>query len=107
MDDSMIVSSKFPDLVRVRSVETLHGFIVRVKFTDGTEREVDLEPYLQGPIFEAIRRNPEVFRSIYIDHGALAWPNGADIDPDTLYYNGNPPWATEEKEREQFQTRSH
>src|SRR5581483_4533549 len=28
------------------------GFRVRLGFTDGSEREVDLTPYLRGPIFE-------------------------------------------------------
>ena len=42
-------------LVRVRSVTPLTGFSVRLEFTDGTAREVDLEKYLRGPIFEPLR----------------------------------------------------
>lgn len=91
-----VVSSKYPDLVRVRSVQPLTGFTVHVTFTDSTERDIDLGSYLEGPIFEPIRQNPDMFRRIFVDHGALAWPNGADIDPDTLYYEGPPPWAQEE-----------
>ena len=59
-------------------------------------RTFDLDPYLHGPIFEPIRRSPKLFASVYVDADSetLTWPNGADIDPDVLYYNGNPPWAT-------------
>lgn len=79
-------------LVRATSVQPLQGFRVRVVFTDGTTREVDLEPYLQGPVFEPVRQ-PELFRAVRVEFGALTWPNGADIDPDVLYHAGPPPWA--------------
>lgn len=92
----MVINSQYPNLVRVRTVEPREGFRVQVTFTDGSQREIDLEPYLTGPIFEPIRSSPETFRQVFVDHGALAWQNGADIDPDTLYYNGVPPWAEQE-----------
>jgi hypothetical protein len=91
-----MVISKHPDLVRVRSVQPRTGFQVHVVFTDGTERDIDFGPYLKGPIFAPVRRDPAMFRRIFVDHGAPAWPNGADIDPDTLYYSGPPPWAQDE-----------
>jgi hypothetical protein len=76
----------------VRAVKPLDGLRVHVVFTDGSEREIDLDPYLRGPIFEPIRRNRKPFASVYVDHDSetLTWPNGADIDPDALYYDGNP-----------------
>ena len=48
-------------LVRVRQVEKLQGFRVRIIFENGTQREIDLEPYLHGPIFEPIRNDPKTF----------------------------------------------
>ncbi len=87
-------------LVRVQTVETLEGFKVWLKFENGTQREVDLEPYLHGPIFEPIRNSLRVFRSIKVEGGAIAWENGADIDPDVLYYDLKPAWM-EERERVQ------
>ena len=72
-------------LVRVRAVEPLEGFRVRLEFEDGTQREVDLEPYLHGPIFEPIRKDVVVFRSVKVEGGTIAWDNGADISPDYLY----------------------
>ena len=82
-------------LVRVRAVEPLEGFRVRLEFEDGTQKEMDLEPYLHGPIFEPIRRDMSVFRSVKVEEGTIAWENGADIDPDVLYYDLRPAWMEE------------
>ena len=79
--------------VRVQSVEPREGFNVDVHFTDGSQREINLAPYLQGPIFEPIRSDPSLFRSMLLEEGAITWPNGADIDPDVLYYGLMPAWA--------------
>ncbi len=95
----MLIQSKYPDLVRVSAVEPLEGFTVRVTFTDGSRRDISLEQYLFGPVFASIRNDPSMFRRVFVDAGALAWPNGADIDPDTLYYDGEPPWASEGLQR--------
>ena len=85
-------------LVRVKNAVPLEGFRVRLKFTDDTEREVDFEPYLRGPIFQSLRRDPALFRALRVDTrmGTVVWPNGADIDPDVLYHGLTPAWAEDE-----------
>ena len=80
-------------LIRAQSVQPLADFRVRVVFTDGTTRDIDLAPYLHGPIFEPLLRQPELFQAVRVEFGALTWPNGADIDPDVLYHGGPPAWA--------------
>ena len=87
-------------MVRVKSVEPLSGFTVRLGFTDGSSKEVDLEMYLRGPVFEPIRSDPDVFRSVSVDHraGTIVWPNGADIDPDVLYLGLTPAWMENKEE---------
>ena len=82
-------------LVRAQSVQPLTDYVVRVVFTDGTTRDIDLTPYLHGPIFEPIRLQADLFRSVRVEFGALTWPNGADIDPDVLYHGGTPKWASD------------
>jgi hypothetical protein len=69
----------------VTGVEVLEGYCFRVRFDNGSERVVDLESDLWGPVFEALR-DPKVFRSVRVDPelGTLVWPNGADLDPDLL-----------------------
>jgi hypothetical protein len=44
-------------MVRVKSVRPLEGFNLDVEFTDGTQRVVDVDRYLRGPVFEPIRRH--------------------------------------------------
>lgn len=80
--------------VRIQRVEVLDGYEVRLQFTDGTVKQVDLEVYLHGPVFEPIRRDPAVFRTVRVDQelGTLVWPNDADIDPDVLYLGLRPAW---------------
>ena len=86
--------------VRIRKVEPTGEFCVRLEFTDDTIKEIDLEPFLRGPVFEPLRRDPEQFRRVRVDErmGTIIWDNGADIDPDVLYHDLKPAWMEEEGE---------
>lgn len=86
--------------VRIRSVEPLDDFRLRLQFTDGSQREVDVSPYLHGPIFEPVRADVEFFRSVRVDPrmGTIVWSNGADIDPDVLYRGLMPAWMESERQ---------
>ena len=77
-------------LVRVRRATVIESQTVRIEFEDGRARDLDLAPLMEGPIFEELLENPAIFRQITINGGTLAWPNGADIDPDVLYYGLEP-----------------
>ncbi|HFQ93071.1 MAG TPA: DUF2442 domain-containing protein, partial [Anaerolineae bacterium] len=41
------------------------------------------------------RNDPELFQDIHIEGGTITWANGADIDPDVLYYELTPAWMEE------------
>jgi hypothetical protein len=71
---------------RVTAVKPLGGYRLRVGFSDGSSREVDLESELWGPVFEPLR-DPALFRQVAVDDelGTVVWPNGADLDPDVLH----------------------
>ncbi len=86
-------------LVRIKEAKCLERFRVRLEFTDGTIKELDLEPYLHGPVFEALKKDPSSFRSLKVDNrmGTIVWDNGADIDPDVLYHGWEPEWVSVEK----------
>ena len=85
-------------LVRVRNVEPLRNFEVRLTFAEGTEKVIDLKPFLRGPIFEPIRNDLTMFRAVKVVGSTIGWPNGADIDPDVLFYDLTPAWMEEELE---------
>jgi hypothetical protein len=82
-------------MVRVKTVVPLDGFALRVGFTDGTQRVIDVERFLRGPVFDEIRRDRRLFEAVAVDRelGVVVWPNGADIDPDVLYGLHEPAWA--------------
>jgi hypothetical protein len=59
-------------------------FRIRLVFNDGVESIVDFSDWLTGPIFAPVR-DREYFARFFIEGGTVAWPNGADIAPETLY----------------------
>jgi len=59
-------------------------FRIRLTFNDGLEASVDFRPWLTGPVFQPLKR-PSYFRQFFLDGGTVAWPNGADVAPETLY----------------------
>lgn len=82
-------------LVRIRAVTPLTGHVVRLEFSNGSTREIDLDRFLRGPIFEPMRNELSRFREVSVDSrvGTICWPNGADIDPDVLFLELEPAWA--------------
>lgn len=81
-----------PPLVHVIRVEPREGFVLHVWFDDGSEKDIDVEWLLRGPIFEAIRNDPNLFRQVRVEGGTVAWPNEADIDPVVLHGSAMPAW---------------
>ena len=83
------------EFMQIKDAEVLHGYRVRLLFQNGVWKTVDLEEYLHGPIFEPLRQDRELFRTVKADEelGTIVWPNGADLDPDVLYYDDlQPAW---------------
>ena len=73
------------DFNEVISVEYRRDYVFRVAFDDGLEGDVDLAEYLDaGPVFAPLK-DLTFFRQASIEGGTIAWPNGADIAPETLY----------------------
>jgi len=74
-------------LMDIIAAKALGDYRLHLRFEDGVEGVVDLAPHLsfQG-IFEPLR-DPAYFAQVRVDAdlGTVAWPNGADLDPDVLY----------------------
>lgn len=74
------------ELSRVTDFEIVADYTIRLVFDDGTERVIDFEPILAGPVFGPLR-DVAMFRQVQLDEafGTLEWPTGADIDPMVLH----------------------
>jgi hypothetical protein len=70
---------------RLLAARYLRDFTIWVRFTDGSEGEVDFSQELDGPIFEPLR-DVTFFRrfTLHPDLHTIAWPNGADVAPEFL-----------------------
>jgi hypothetical protein len=66
----------------------LGGYVVWLRFRDGTTGEIDLGPELHGAMFEPLRE-PVLFAQFEIDpeFRTLCWPTGADFAPEFLHDN--------------------
>ncbi len=72
-------------MYRIKKVEALAKYRLRVEFEDWTCGVVDLSERLFGPVFEPLK-DEEMFERVSIDEfGAVCWPNGADLAPDVLH----------------------
>ncbi len=72
--------------IRVKSVEVLDDYRLRLSFDDGVVTEVDFADDLWGPMAEPLR-DRGYFAKVRVDDESrtVVWPNGYDPDPDVLH----------------------
>lgn len=77
-------------LIDIVGVRVLARYILELTFETGEVKVLDVEPLLEGPIFEPPIRDYGLFKQVRVDDeaGTIVWPNGADISPRTLYRHG-------------------
>lgn len=73
----------------VRDARYTGGYELLLTFEDGSVRRVDLEPYLDGEIFEPLK-DVAYFATAQVNRevDTIVWENGADFSPDFLYEIG-------------------
>ena len=71
----------------VVAAEALGKYRLHLRFEDGVEGVVDLAPHLSFHGILEPQRDPVYFAQVGVDPelGTVAWPNGADLDPDVLH----------------------
>ena len=67
----------------------LGEYRLKIRFDNGEIKAVDLQPHLDGPIFQPLK-DREFFKAFYVnrDIDTIVWPNDADFSPDFLYEIG-------------------
>lgn len=70
----------------VTDFEFLDDYSIRFTFNDGSERTIDFESVLHGPVFLPLR-DLKLFRQAELNHdtGTIEWPTGADFNPVVLH----------------------
>ena len=80
---------------RIVEANPLDGFRLFVRFVDGTTGTVDLSGLVHSSragVFATLS-DPDIFRQVFVERGAVTWPGELDLAPDAMYTeikeNGN------------------
>lgn len=81
------------EVIHIVEATPLEGRWVRLRFSNGAVKDVDLEPVLaKGGVFTEIRDDRSVFERLFVDPESktLAWPGDLDLDAAVLYGESEP-----------------
>ena len=72
-------------LTKVTKLEKLGGFRLGIHFNDGSHGVHDFTDLVSRPgeMREPLR-TPDYFNRVFLEFGALTWPNGYDMAPEWL-----------------------
>ena len=73
-------------MIDVLTARPLGGYKLEIEFSDGTigVRDFSFVTEKTGPMAEPLK-DPAYFRRVFVEDGALTWPNGYDWDPIALH----------------------
>ena len=83
---------------RVAAVRAMPGWLLHVRFNDGSEGTVNMAPLIKSDkagVFAALLDVIEFSRAAVV-YGAVTWPCGLDLAPDAMYAGikaGNRSWS--------------
>src|SRR5262245_8407154 len=67
----------------VKTVQPLPDYRIYVEIVDGRKGVFDLRPYLERGVFRELQ-DTHYFNQVGVLLGAVTWPHGQDIAPETL-----------------------
>jgi hypothetical protein len=76
------------ELIKVTDVQPLEGHWLRLSFSDGAVKDVDVRGLLEaGGVFGPIRDSRPLFEQVSVnpETRTVEWPGQVDLDPDVLY----------------------
>ena len=71
---------------RLSEAKYVAGYKIALKFEDGAQGVIDLEPELWGEVFAPLK-DPKLFKQVKLNQelNTICWNNGADFAPEFLY----------------------
>jgi Protein of unknown function (DUF2442) len=76
------------ELIKIIAVKALEGYWLRLSFSDGAVKDVDIGEILaRGGVFSQVRDRRDVFEQVRVnpESRTIEWPGEIDLDPDVLY----------------------
>ena len=72
-------------MTKIVRAKYLHDLVLEVEFADGMAGEYDLAPlFARDTVLTRPWADPEYFKRFMIELGALGWPNGLELSPQTI-----------------------
>jgi antitoxin component YwqK of YwqJK toxin-antitoxin module len=71
----------------VTNVFPKKNYLLLLEFDNGEKKEFDVKPYIKGSWFGKLK-DESYFKSVRANGFNIEWPEGQDICPDDLYFNG-------------------
>ena len=73
-------------LYKITSVKVVAPFQLEIGFDDGNKKTINFSTILKGEMYGPLA-DENFFSKVYLDKEVhtIAWPNGADFDPEILY----------------------
>ena len=73
-------------MTKIVRVTHVRDRVLRLEFSDSTVGEYDLSPVLQRQTELTLPlADPEYFKRVFLDLGALCWPNGLELSPEAIH----------------------
>ena len=86
--DGIAYAGEPEKFIHVCGVKALPDYVLWIRFDNGESKTFDCKPLLDKPCYLPLK-DPETFKSVYIDYGTVVWNDGAiDIAPDNLFKYG-------------------
>ena len=79
-------------MIKVTAVKANDDYTLDLKFSDGSVKRFDVQPYLKYEVFQELK-DLAYFKQVSLAFGTVQWPHDQDISPHTLFLEGNPPPA--------------
>ena len=83
--DSIAHAGAPAPILKVKSVQPLVDHVLKVSFSTGETKQIDMKPLLSQPAFAPLV-DEGLFNAVYVDYGCPVWDDGnIDIAPEYLY----------------------